>query len=191
MRGKIALGGIVLVALLALAGFFILREELTVPNEQVESLLNGTVPTEEPESLQLPDRQQPPIPYCDLANHPEVYDGRAIRVTATLYFMMHGFKFMDRACLSDEKETAVIFSPGHESQIFNKLAKETGAASSDDFNPWSFPKIIATGRFNRVTPSRKSTSVADNSNLLFEIVEVEQVLGCETEPNDCSANANK
>ena len=178
MKGKIALVGIVFVALLGLTGFLVSREMRTGSTEQRES-------------VEPPNEQTPPRQYCEVANHPEVFDGQTIRVSATLYFMKHGFKFMDRACLSNEKETAVIFSPGHESQIFDKLAKGTGAANADDFNPWSFPKIIATGKFSRVTPSRKSDSVADNSNLLFEMVEVEQVLGCETEPNDCRGTVNK
>jgi len=179
MRGKIVLVGIFIAALLALAGFFTLRDKRTGQTEQMESL---ALPTE-----------QTPIQYCDLANHPELYDGQTVRVTATLYFMMHGFKFMDKACLGDEKETAVIFNPAHQREVVKKLAKATGgsAAGADEFNPWNFPKIIATGKFSRVTPSHKSDTVADNSNLLFEIDEVEQVLGCERVPNDCGPNMNK
>lgn len=110
-----------------------------------------------------------PIPYCELANHPEKYDGQTVRVTANLYFMMHGYKFMDKDCPGDEKETAVILNAAHEA----KLAKETG---SEEYNPWSFPRIIATGKFKRVTPSRKSDSVADNSDLIFEMDVIEGVI---------------
>ena len=91
--------------------------------------------SESDETRQAP----PPIPYCELANYPEKYDGQTVRVTANLYFMMHGYKFMDKDCLGDEKETAVILNADHEA----KLAKEIG---SDEYNPWSFPRIIATGK---------------------------------------------
>jgi hypothetical protein len=111
----------------------------------------------------------PPLPYCELANHPEKYDGQTVRVTATLYFMMHGYKFMDKNCLGDEKETAVLLNAEHEA----KLAGETG---SEEYNPWSFPTIIATGKFRSVTPSRKSDSVEDNSDLIFEMEVVEGVI---------------
>lgn len=118
----------------------------------------------------------PPLSYCELANHPEKlanhpekYDGQTVRVTATLYFMMHGYKFMDKNCLGNEKETAVLLNAEHDAQ----LARETG---SEEYNPWSFPTIIATGKFRRVTPSRDSDSVADNSNLIFEMEVVEGVI---------------
>ena len=86
-----------------------------------------------------------------------------------MYFMMHGYKFRDRHCPGDEKETAVLLNADHEA----KLARETG---SEEYNPWSFPKIITTGKFRRVTPSRKSDSVADNSDLIFEMEVVEGVI---------------
>lgn len=111
----------------------------------------------------------PPLPYCELANHPEKYDGQTVRVTATLYFMMHGYKFMDKDCLGEEKETAVLLNAEHEA----KLARETG---SEEYNPWSFPTIIATGKFRSVTPSRKSDSVEDNLELIFEMEVVEGVI---------------
>jgi hypothetical protein len=110
----------------------------------------------------------PPMRYCELANHPEKYDGQTVRVSATLYFMMHGYKFMDKDCLGDEKETAVLVTADREA----KLAQETG---SEEYNPWSFPKIIATGKFRRVTPTRRSDSVEDNSNLIFEMEVIEEV----------------
>jgi|GEM_PF-3108763 len=116
---------------------------------------------------QLPET--PPLEYCELANHPEKYDGQTVRVSATLYFMMHGYKFMDKGCLGDDKETAVLLDGEHEA----KLAKEMGM---DEYIPWNFPEIVATGKFRRVTPNRKSDTVADNSNLIFEMETVERVI---------------
>ena len=113
--------------------------------------------------------QPAPLEYCELANHPENYDGQTVRVSATLYWMMHGYKFMDRACSGDEKETAVLLSREHQL----KMAKEMGM---DEYNPGSFPKIVATGRFKRVMPNRKSDTVADNSYPIFEMENVERVV---------------
>lgn len=125
-------------------------------------------PSYRSETAEAP-KAPPPLPYCELANHPEKYDGQTVRVTATLYFMIHGYKFMDKNCPGREKETAVLFNAEHEA----KLARETG---TEEYNPWSFPTIIATGKFRRVTPSRKSDRVVDNSDLIFEMDVVEGVV---------------
>ncbi len=129
----------------------------------------GTVSRSETDGAQPTPHPSPPLAYCELANHPEKYDGQTVRVAATLYFMMHGYKFMDRDCLGDKKETAVLLNADHEA----KLARETG---SEEYNPWTFPKIITTGKFKRVMPNRKSDSVADNSDLIFEMEVVESVI---------------
>lgn len=84
--------------------------------------------------------------------------------------MMHGYKFMDKACLGDEKETAVILDGDDEA----RLAKEMGL--DDEYHPWNFPKIVATGKFKRVMPNRKSDTVAHNSFLIFEMETVESVI---------------
>jgi hypothetical protein len=129
----------------------------------------GAVSRSETGGAHLTPQPSPPLTYCELASHPDKYDGQTVRVAATLYFMMHGYKFMDKDCAGDDKETAVLLTSEQES----KLARETG---SDEYNPWSFPTIIATGKFSRVTPSRKSDSVADNSNLIFETEVVERII---------------
>jgi hypothetical protein len=82
---------------------------------------------------------------------------------------MHGYKFMDKDCLGDEKETAVVLNESHEA----KLAREIGM---EEYHPWSSPKIIATGKFRRVTPTRRSDSVEDNSDLIFEMEDVEGII---------------
>ena len=84
----------------------------------------------------------------------------------------HGHKFMDKDCPGVERETAVLLNEAHQA----KLARELG---SEEYNPWSFPTIIAIGKFRRVTPSRKSDSVADNSDMIFEMEVVERVIKVE------------
>ena len=163
MVRKIAIGGILIAGLsLAFAGLLATIRWGTIP--AWDSVAPPNTNQQAPVSANIPS-----INYCDLADEPEKYDGQTIRVTATLYFMMHGYKFMDRACLADEKETAVLLNSEHEA----KLAREMGM---EEYNPWNFPRIVATGKFNRVTPNRKSDSVADNSNLIFEMKTVERVI---------------
>jgi hypothetical protein len=143
---------------------------LACPGGSTSNMPTVPPPTEtSSDPTTTPSTETPPIDYCELANHPERYDGQAVRVSATLYFMMHGDKFMDRACLGDEKETAVILNAKHEA----KLAKAMGM---DEYVPWPFPKIIATGRFKRVIPNRKSDAVEDNTDLIFEMDDVERVI---------------
>jgi len=143
---------------------------LACPRGSTSNMPSVPPPTESRNvSTATPSTETPPIDYCELVNHPERYDGQTVRVSATLYFMMHGYKFMDRACLGNEKETAVILNARHEA----KLAKEMGM---DEYIPWNFPKIIATGKFKRVTPNRESDAVEDNSDLIFEMDDVEKVI---------------
>ena len=134
------------------------------PNEKSEAVSSTVQKTDNPSEL-------PILAYCDLANNPEKYDGKIVRVSAKLWFFIHGFKFLDKNCYAIEKEAAVAFAAGREDEIFAKLARETDAT---EYNPWVFPEIVAVGRFSRVKPSRKSDSMADNAHLQFEILEIEK-----------------
>jgi hypothetical protein len=66
----------------------------------------------------------PILSYCELANNPEKYDGKIVRLSATLYQNMHGLKFLDAICYSEEKETAVLFDDKRETEIVAKIAQE-------------------------------------------------------------------
>lgn len=112
------------------------------------------------------------LPYCELANNPEKYDGKIVRVKAKLWFMIHGYSFLNKNCEGERKQTAVIF-PDNELgvEIRNKIVKDVGLT---EYNPWNFPDIIAVGKFTRVEPSRKSDSLSANTYLHFEILDVEK-----------------
>lgn len=113
----------------------------------------------------------PVLAFCELANNPEKYDGKIVRVSVKLWFFIHGFKFLDKNCYAEEKEAAVTFAAGRENEIFAKLATETG---STEYNPWTFPEVVAVGKFMRVKPNRKSDAMVDHAYLQFEILEVEK-----------------
>jgi hypothetical protein len=46
----------------------------------------------------------------------------------------------------------------------------------DEYDPWNFPQIVATGTFKRVTPSRRSDANTDNLSMIFEIENIERVI---------------
>jgi hypothetical protein len=133
-------------------------------NEKAE-----TVPSQQ-ESR--PSTEQTTLTYCELANNSEKYDGKIVRVSAKLWFMIHGYSFLSKNCDGETKQIAVIFPDDKRGlEIENKIAKDLELT---EYNPWSFPEIIAIGKFSRVKPSRKSDSIADNTYLHFEILEVEK-----------------
>lgn len=114
----------------------------------------------------------PILAYCELANNPEKYDGKIVRVSGRLWFMMHGYYFLSKNCDGERKQAAVIFPSDERGfEIENKIAKDTGLS---EYHSWGFPDIIAVGKFSRVEPSRKSDSMEDNTYLRFEILEVEK-----------------
>ena len=131
-----------------------------------------------PETVYLPSQksdipaEQQILAYCELANNPEKYDGKVVRVSARLWFMIHGHSFTDKNCDGETKQAAVIFPEGERGfEMFNKIAKDTGLA---EYNPWDFPEIIAVGKFSRVEPTGKSDSMENNTYLHFEILDVEK-----------------
>ena len=121
-------------------------------------------PWEEPVS----PTQQPILAYCELANNSEKYDGKVVRVSTRLWFMMHGYSFQDKNCDGEAKQAGVVLPS---LAIEDQIAKHLGSA---EYNVWEFPEIIAVGRFSRVEPSRESDSVVDNTYLRFEIIKVEK-----------------
>ena len=131
---------------------------------------NGNVPTPEvavmPSEEPVSPTQQPILAYCELANNPERYDGKVVRVSARLWFIMHGYSFQDKNCAGDAKQTGVVIT----SPAMEQIAKHLG---TPEYNVWDLPEIIAVGKFTRVEPSRESDSVVDNTYLRFEVIRVE------------------
>ena len=102
---------------------------------------------------------QPVLAYCELVGNPERYDGKVVRVRATMSLSIHGLFFSDVACGGYDQPTAVRLqaSPGA------KLAAHTPV------------ELIVVGRFEKVTPSMETDSLLDMTPLQFEIMRVEKV----------------
>ncbi len=115
--------------------------------------------------------EMPILAYCELANNPEKYDGKIVRVSTKLWFFIHGSFFSDKNCAGEGKQTAVIFNTERQEEIVDKLTKET---KSEEYGFWGMPKIIAIGKFSRVNPTKESDAMVDNVDLRFEILEVEK-----------------
>jgi hypothetical protein len=94
-----------------------------------------------------------------------------VRLNARLYQHIPGLKFLDKSCYSEDKEIAVILNAERETEIVDKISRET---QTEKFVFWNSPQIIAIGKFSRVHPTRESDSVVDNTYLHFEIIKVEK-----------------
>ena len=117
---------------------------------------------------------RPILAFCELANNPEKYDGKIVRVSARLWYAKHGYFFLSKNCDGDARQAAVtVPGDGRWQQIESKIAKDLGLADAN-YTPWEFPEIIAVGKFSSVEPSRKSDATLDNTHLLFELIEVER-----------------
>ena len=119
------------------------------------------------------EEELPILAYCELANNPDKYDGKVVRVSARLLQGIHGLSFLDPNCEGEIRQAAVTFDHKREEQIEAQIAAET---NSEKYAYWGFPQIIAAGRFSKATPSRQSDSNVDNSYLRFEILSIDSAV---------------
>jgi hypothetical protein len=124
-------------------------------------------------SISVPERASADLPiiaYCELANNPDKYNGKVVRVSARLSGFIHGILFYDQNCASANNGTAVAFHPSVVEEIRRTL---TEAADSDayGFVPLN---LIVVGKFEKVTPSHESDLFWDTASQHFEIMRVEK-----------------
>ncbi len=112
----------------------------------------------------------PILAYCELANNPEKYDGKIVRVSARLAMFIHGRVFADLNCSSMDRQTAVTFDPQNREEIERTLNQASG---SDNWIVTPMD-LIAVGRFRKVVPSNQSDTIYDTASLQFEIMRVEK-----------------
>lgn len=111
----------------------------------------------------------PILAYCELANNPEKYNGKVVRVSARLSGFIHGILFYDPNCPGRDTGAAVFYNPENREEIERSLNQ---ARSSDD---WLQPvELIAIGRFKKVIPSNESDTIYDTAPLQFEIMRIEK-----------------
>jgi len=114
----------------------------------------------------------PILDYCELANNPERYSGKVVRVRARLSGFIHGRLFYDENCAGADSRTAVSYHPPTAEEITHILNRARG---SDNPMNWLEPvNIIAIGKFEKVTPSNESDTIYDTASLQFEIIRVEK-----------------
>lgn len=113
----------------------------------------------------------PILAYCELANNPQRYNGKTVRVSARLYESRHGILFYDLNCSDGDRRSAVIYAPAHIEAIERKLKQ---AGGSDNW--WELLDIIATGTFKKVTPSDATDTIYDTAPFHLEIIRIEKAV---------------
>jgi len=124
----------------------------------------ASLPNDENSSADLPI-----LSYCELANNPEKYTGKVVRVSARLSGFIHGRLFYDPNCHSVDTQAAVTFNSQAREEIERSLSEARG--SDNWFEPVD---LIAFGRFKKVVPSKKSDTIYDTASLQFEIMRIEK-----------------
>lgn len=115
--------------------------------------------------------QSPILSYCELVDDHERYDGKVVRVRATVRMSIHGLFLTDAACGLDEDYAAVAFDERRGQELVDTFF---GADSPMRVGP-GVVELIAVGRFRKVVPSGTSDSLLDTTPLRFEMMHVERI----------------
>ena len=113
----------------------------------------------------------PVLAYCELVGNPERYDGKIVRVRATLRMSIHGLFLSDVTCDRYENYAAVDFHEPRRKELVNTFFGPDNP-TLDRPGP---VELIAIGRFEKVFPSRVYDSLLDNAPLRFEMMRVEKM----------------
>jgi len=113
----------------------------------------------------------PVLSYCELAWNSDRYDGKIVRVRASLRMSIHGLFLSDVTCDRYENYAAVHFHAARMQSLKRELSDGRGASL---IGP-SPVELIVIGRFEKVIPSRETDSLLDNVPLRFEIMHVEKM----------------
>ncbi len=116
----------------------------------------------------------PILDYCELANNPEKYDGKIVRVNAQLYGFSPNSRFLDENCNSN-KQAEVIFSKDD----VKKVSVTQAIAFESQFY-WGKPKILAVGKFSKVSPLEVIDKLGDKLYFRFEVINLEKITQAKT-----------
>lgn len=123
-----------------------------------------------PQKAETYDSSRLPIlALCEVANNPEIYDRKTVRISAKLRSDENGFRLSNINCYGEKKQVVVLFGNQY-TRIMEKIRHELG---TDIYDPWEPVEIIAVGEFRKVTPSGKSDQIPDTACLQFEIMSIE------------------
>jgi hypothetical protein len=114
----------------------------------------------------------PILDYCELANNPERYSGKIVRVRARLSGFIHGMVIADENCVGVDNQAAASYNRAMVEEV--KRTLDSARGSTDSMN-WLEPvNMIAIGKFEKATPSNESDTIYDTASLQFEIMRVER-----------------
>ena len=114
----------------------------------------------------------PILDYCELANNPERYSGKIVRVHARLSGFIHGMVIADENCVGVDNQAAASYNRTMAEEVKRTLDSARGSTNSMN---WLEPvNIIAIGKFEKVTPSNESDTIYETASLQFEIIRVEK-----------------
>jgi hypothetical protein len=115
----------------------------------------------------------PILNYCELANNPEKYDGKIVRINAKLYGHYYPEpSFLDENCYAKEKETVVTFD---NKDMKAEVYKYMPMIGGENARYLGFPKIVAVGKFSRVNPPQIGNNMVRPLYLRFEVISLEKV----------------
>lgn len=139
----------------------LLRQNFSDSNAQkTETATNITLLDSKIDSTNLPI-----INYCELANNPEKYDGKIVRLSARLYIGLEGSWFADKSCGFDN--SAIISSKNKE--VWETMEKARNR-KDEEFSSIELDMVVV-GKFKNVV-YKDCCLIAP---FQFEILRVEEV----------------
>ena len=117
--------------------------------------------------------EMPILAYCELANNPDKYDGKVVRIGGRLVRGMHGIQLISPNCYAQEKKAAVVLND-QDWETLKEAEPDFFSNYEDKPVPFRRFEVIAVGKFSRTKPLPGAEHVLENSSLRFEILKLEK-----------------
>jgi hypothetical protein len=96
----------------------------------------------------------PIIPYCELANNPDCYSGKIVRVGARIFWVENNMFFGGGGCYSQpDKPPVVQLNLANAEQVYGIMMQTCGPQCYEPLD------VVVVGRFEKSTPSLKGLPV--------------------------------
>ena len=123
------------------------------------------------EDFSISFSELPTLDYCELANSPEKYDGKTIRINSKLYGYIPNPAFLDENC--KDLETVVLFNETAFDVILDKIQRDIVRSHKAEDLWFAMPKIIAVGKFSK--NESPENNKFQNFKFIFEVINLEKV----------------
>lgn len=117
----------------------------------------------------------PALDYCEVRNNPDKYDGKIIRLKASVHSGVEGEYIYDERCPGDESNrtyydaTAALIYLDKQDQ-----KKVTDVRIKRNLKPWTDPvQIIAVGKFRKNEPTGNDSGYDKNAVYHFIIISLD------------------